>query len=163
MGGPTWWPRDVLYALLHLSRLMTTPTKWPYAQRRLRSAWVSAQSDQSSLCAQRVAKDPSFLHADSEDWSDWTDAQADPSLRMPFCWFCHEAAHLALSGNRKSKCGLYLVSCDVLYFCRANKRHIYATPLWSRYSVWLHYKCFYHYYDVASESVIKPCIKMITH
>ena len=33
---------------------------------------------QSSLCAQWVAKDPSFLHTDSEDWSDWADAQADP-------------------------------------------------------------------------------------
>ena len=31
---------------------------------------------------QWVAKDPSFLHADSEDWSDWADAQADLSL----CW-----------------------------------------------------------------------------
>ena len=41
-------------------------------QRRLRSAWASAQSDQSSLCAQWVAKDPSFLHADSKD-SDQTD------------------------------------------------------------------------------------------
>ena len=37
------------------------------AQRRLRSAWASTQSDQSSLCAQWVAKDLSFLHADSED------------------------------------------------------------------------------------------------
>ena len=49
-------------------------------------------------CAQWVAKDPSFLHADSEDWSDLADAQADLSLRwahMPFCWFCHEAAHLS--------------------------------------------------------------------
>ena len=37
------------------------------AQRRLRSAWASAQSDQShSLCAQWAAKDPSFLDADSE-------------------------------------------------------------------------------------------------
>ena len=53
------------------------------AQRRLRSAWASTQSDQSpaktlislgirpvcsesSLCAQWVAKDPRFLHADSE-------------------------------------------------------------------------------------------------
>ena len=36
---------------------------------------------ESSLCAQWVAKDPSFLHADSEDWSDWADAQVDPSLR----------------------------------------------------------------------------------
>ena len=50
---------------------------------------------ESSLCAQWVAKDPSFLHADSED-SDQT-AQDYLSLRwahMPFCWFCHEAAHL---------------------------------------------------------------------
>ena len=36
---------------------------------------------ESSLCAQWIAKDPSFLHADSEDWSDWADAQADLSLR----------------------------------------------------------------------------------
>ena len=30
-------------------------------------------------------------------WSDWADSQADLSVRwahMPFCWFCHEAAHL---------------------------------------------------------------------
>ena len=30
-------------------------------------------------------------------WSDWADAQADMSLcwaHMPFCWFCHEVAHL---------------------------------------------------------------------
>ena len=32
---------------------------------------------ESLLYAQWVAKDPSFLHADSEDWSDWADAQAD--------------------------------------------------------------------------------------
>ena len=45
------------------------------AQRRLRSAWASAQSDRSSLCALGVAKDPSFLHADSED--------SDQSGRIP--------------------------------------------------------------------------------
>ena len=51
---------------------------------------------ESLLCAQWVAKDPSFLHADSKDWPDWGVAQADLSLRwahMPFCWFCHDAAH----------------------------------------------------------------------
>ena len=56
---------------------MTKPAKRLCAQRRLRS--------ESSLCAQWVAKDPSFLHADRED------AQADLSLHqvhMPFCWFC---------------------------------------------------------------------------
>ena len=50
---------------------------------------------ESSLCAKWVAKDPSFLHADSED-SDPTGRML--SLRwahMPFCWFCHEAAHIA--------------------------------------------------------------------
>ena len=35
---------------------------------------------ESSLCAQWVAKDLNFLHADSEDWSDWVDAQANLSF-----------------------------------------------------------------------------------
>ena len=48
--------------------------------RRLRSAYASTQSDQSSLCTQWVAQGPRFLHADSED-SDQT-GQADQSL----CW-----------------------------------------------------------------------------
>ena len=37
------------------------------------------------------------LSAQRRLWSDWADAQADLSLRcahMPFCWFCHEAAHI---------------------------------------------------------------------
>ena len=62
------------------------------------------KSDQSSLCAQWVAKDPSFLHAD---------AQADLSLRwahMPFRWFCHSGGsnvrnHLLQYWSREdSKC-----------------------------------------------------------
>ena len=60
---------------LHVSRDMTKPTKWVCTQRRLRSAWASAQSDQSLCCAQWVAKGPSFLHADSEDF--------DQTGRMP--------------------------------------------------------------------------------
>ena len=50
-----------------MSRDMTKRTKWLCAQRKLRSALASALSDQSSLCAKWVAKDSSFLHADSED------------------------------------------------------------------------------------------------
>ena len=42
------------------------------AQGRLRSAWASTLSDQSWLCSQWVAYDPSFLHADREDWSGWS-------------------------------------------------------------------------------------------
>ena len=54
---------------------------------RLRSVWASTQFDPSLLCAQWVAKDPSFLHADSEDWSDWADAQADLSLHWAHSHF----------------------------------------------------------------------------
>ena len=35
----------------YLSRDMTKPTMWLCAQRRLRSAWAFAQSDQSLRCA----------------------------------------------------------------------------------------------------------------
>ena len=41
--------------------------------------------------------DPRFLHVDSEDWSYWTDAQADLSLRWvdrTVCWFGRALAHL---------------------------------------------------------------------
>ena len=55
----------------YLSGLMTKPTKWLGAHRRLRSAWALAQSNQSSLCTQWVAKDPSLLHVDSEDGGCW--------------------------------------------------------------------------------------------
>ena len=43
-----------------------------------------------ATCTQWVVKDPSFLHANSEDWSDWEDAQAELSLRWahsPFVGF----------------------------------------------------------------------------
>ena len=58
------------------------------------AAWQNQQNDvcpakiqinldpvwsEASLCAHWVAMDSSFLHANSEDWSDWVDAQADLS------------------------------------------------------------------------------------
>ena len=46
---------------------MTKPIKWLCAQRRLRSAWASTQSDQSLRFALSVAKDPRVFHADSKD------------------------------------------------------------------------------------------------
>ena len=59
---------------------MTKPTKWPVrqAKQRLGSAWASTQSDQSSLCTERVAKGSRFLHADSKD--------SDQTGRMPRIW-----------------------------------------------------------------------------
>ena len=63
-------------------------------QNDIRPVW-----SESLLCAQCLAKDPSFLHADSEAWSDWAGAQANLSLRwahMSFCWFDHAVAHFLL-------------------------------------------------------------------
>ena len=64
-----------------------------------------------SLCAQWVAKGSVLLQADSEDWSDWADDQADLSLRwahMPFCFIffslCREesSAFIAFLGSALS-------------------------------------------------------------
>ena len=56
----------------------------------IRQVW-----SESSLCAQWVAKDPRFLHADSED-SDQTGRM--PKLIWvfagPHCWLCHDVAHI---------------------------------------------------------------------
>ena len=67
---------------------MTKPIKWHVSPRRLWSALVSTQSDQSLRCVLWVAKDPSFLHADSED-SDQTGRmiRADLSLRWAHSHF----------------------------------------------------------------------------
>ena len=66
----------------YMSRLMTKPTKWHVRPVKTQiSLGIRPVWSDSSLCAKWVAKDPSFLHADSEDWSDWANAQADLSLR----------------------------------------------------------------------------------
>ena len=70
------------------------------SQRRLRSAWASAQSDQSWLSAWWKLGPLATHWAHSKDWSDWASdwADADPSLRWAhssFYWFCHVAAHFS--------------------------------------------------------------------
>ena len=71
------------------------------AQRRLRSAWASAQSDRVFAGRMKKAWVLSYpLSAQRRLWSDWADAQADLSIRwahMPFCWFCHEAAQIVIN------------------------------------------------------------------
>ena len=55
----------------------------------------SDQPGQSSLCAQWVANDPSFLHADNE-YSDQTGRRIRRT-HMPFCRFCRAAAQIMIS------------------------------------------------------------------
>ena len=90
--------------LFQMSRFMTKPTKWMCAQQRLRSAWASAQSDQSLRCAlsgwlrtqaffMRTAKTLIRL-GECPGWS-------ESSLGAhPHCWFCHVAAQILYASLR---------------------------------------------------------------
>ena len=71
-----------------MSRDMTKPTKWVCAQRRLKSAWASVQSDQS-LCLCSMGSYGLKLSSCGHRrlWSDWEDAQADLSLRWAYTHF----------------------------------------------------------------------------
>ena len=75
---------------------MTTPTKWVCAQRRLRLASASSQSDPSSLSEWRKLRSLATHWAHSED-SDHTGCPgwSESSLgAQSFCWFCHAVAHM---------------------------------------------------------------------
>ena len=81
-GNKTRFSADIEYLMRQqkvmrdMRHLMTKPTKWHVCPAKtqinlgIRPVW-----SESSLCAQWVAKDPSFLHADSED--------SDQTGRMP--------------------------------------------------------------------------------
>ena len=77
---------------------MTKPTKWHVHPAKTQiSLGIRPVWSESLLCAQwvHVAKNPSFLHADS-----WADAQADLSLcwvHRPHCWFLSWSGSFGLS------------------------------------------------------------------
>ena len=77
------------------------------AQQRLRSAWASTQTDQSLLCAQWVAKDPMFLHADSED--------SDQTGRMPI--FLKNFLYLVQTITETSSCWIGNLCKFISYNC----------------------------------------------
>ena len=102
--------------LIKMSRDMTKPTKWVCAQRRLRSAWASAQSDQSLRCAHEKRLVLSYpLSAQRRLWSDWAHAQADLSLRLAHshfvgffmsrlkCCLHYQSGSKILAGNSHNK------------------------------------------------------------
>ena len=71
-----WFPDKTNSIQCYMSRLMTKPTKMTVRPAKtqinlgIHPVWL-----ESSLCAQWVAKEPSFLHVDSED--------SDQTGRMP--------------------------------------------------------------------------------
>ena len=72
-----------------MSRSMTQQTKLLMRTAKMQISLGTRPSwSESSLCAKWGATDPRFPYAGNEDWSDWSDAQADLSLHwvhMPFC------------------------------------------------------------------------------
>ena len=129
-------PEDTfLRDVAHLSHLMTKPTKWHVHPAKTQiSLGIRPVWSEPLLCAQWVAKDPSFHHVVSKDWSDWADAQADLSLcwaHMLFCWFCHEAAHFTSNcwNSRSSNSFLWFSSSSLFrwYFtsnsCSSSRGH----------------------------------------
>ena len=82
---------------------MTKPTQWHVRPAKTQiSLGIHPVWSESSLSAWRKLRSLATNWAHSKYWSDWTDAQADLSLRwahMPFCWFCHDATHLLISGS----------------------------------------------------------------
>ena len=102
-----------------MNHLVTKPTKWVSAQQRLRSAWASAQSDQSSLSKAWTLSYP--LSAQRRLWSDWADAQADLSLRWAhtrFVGFVMSWLKCRLTRGASSK------RCDITVLDRSRTEHL---------------------------------------
>ena len=129
-----------LFDDLKISHLMTKPTKWLCAKRRLRSAWASAQSDQSSLWARWVAKDSSFLHAHRED--------SDQTGRMPRL-ICLRWAHIILLVLTCCGSNVYPFMLSGLFYPFNLGKSIFIQGM-----SFVHF-LFFKYFD------IKPCIKTI--
>ena len=107
---------------------MTKPTKWVRAQRRLRSAWASALSEQSLRCPHEESLGPYLL----------TECTAETLIRLggcpgwsesslgahSFCWFCH----VAISSSGKGSVGA-VRSSNILIYCCINNSTAYEVIL----------------------------------
>ena len=95
--------------LRQMSRLMTKPTKWHVRPAKTQiSLGIRPVWSEFSLCAKYVAKNPSFLHADSED--------SEQTGRMPrLIWvFAGRTCHFVGFVMRRLKQGQSRVPQDWL-------------------------------------------------
>ena len=80
-----------------MSRDTTNPTKWACAQRKLRSAWASAKSDQSLRCPMKKAWVLSYPLSTQRSLIRLGGcpggSESSPGAHS-FCWFCHVVAHI---------------------------------------------------------------------
>ena len=94
---PPWKILDPPHSIsTNMSCDKTKPTKWLYAQQRLRSAWASAQSDQSLRCPHEESLGP-YLPIEHivkilirlGGCTGWSESSLGAHS---LCWFCHEVA-----------------------------------------------------------------------
>ena len=86
-----------------MSRYMTKPTQWVCVQRRLRSAWASAQSDQSLHCPHEETLGPYLPNKRTAKTLmtlirlggclGWSESSLGA---YSLCWFCHVVAHIII-------------------------------------------------------------------
>ena len=122
--GSSWQPlmckADIITVLCRY-RLCQELVKWATTWQNQQSDCVPSedsdqpghtQSDQSSLCAQWVAKDPSFIHAHNKD--------SDQTWRMPRLSLCWAHSHFVGFVMSRLKSWYWRNSADLLHkwFCR---------------------------------------------
>ena len=106
-------------------------------QRRLRTAGHPPSLTRVSLCAHWVAKDKSFLHGDSEDWSDWADARLIWVFTGCICNFVGFVAVKGILGNQKGNHNREMAVAEKwpfmevpLYFIPPNVGYTPPNPCW---------------------------------
>ena len=121
-----------------MSHDMTKPTMWLCAQRRLRLAWASAQSDQSLRCPhealgpylpiERTAKTLIRLGG-CLGWSEsWLGAHT-------CCWFCHVAALIINECSNK----LISIEQNTMYYIKKTFLRTHKTFKIALYDLYEHY------------------------
>ena len=115
-------PEDTSYHLVAYICVIW-PSAWKNLQngmcalRRLRSAWASAQSDQSILCTHEISLGPYPLSALRRLWSYWAAAQAVLNLRWAHIpvWFWHVLAHITIRVAKAFHEKIWSLNYDRIY------------------------------------------------
>ena len=127
---------------LKLSRDMTKPTKWVCAQRRLRSARASAQSDQSLGCVLNgLLRTQAFFMQTVRSLirlggcPGWSESSLGA---QSLCWFCHVMAQIVLAllyyaPNFEEVVGAYWFR--VVRVCVHSSKTVHARAL--KFHIWI--------------------------
>ena len=94
---------------------MTKPTEWLCAQRLLRSAWASTQSDQRLRCALGglLRTQAFFMRTSTAKTLIGCPGWSESSLGAhSFCWYCHVAAQVNSTSLSDASVGSMYLLCE---------------------------------------------------